>query len=220
MTDPLTAAKDRRAAKTAAAIAAVYVAARAEARIRGLGGRIRDALDWKWRAQLERVVRREALETVRTIGPLVADDFDLKYWTPNRASAAADEYLSIMAREMAGAWEQLTEEALSAINLATADIELEIEAAMRTGENLSGVDGENVTESAANLAATDAARAAGKSTKTWHLGPAGEHRASHIAQNGTTVGIRERFPNGQTFPGSPAPPSERMGCNCYLTFGG
>lgn len=220
MTEPQAAAKARRATATAAAIAAVYAAARAEALRRGAAGSIRGALDWKWREQLQRVVRRESLETVRTIGPLVAEDFDLKFWTPNRAAAVADEYLTVMAREMSDAWEQLTEEALASIDLATANIEAEITAAMRTGENLSGVDGENVTTSAANLAAMDAAKAAGRSTKTWHLGSTTEHRASHAAQSGKTIGIDARFPNGQRFPGSPAPPAERLNCECYLTFGG
>lgn len=220
MSEPQAEAKKRRVAETAAALAAVYAAAKAEALVRGAAGNIRGALDHKWRGQLERVVRAQALETVRVIGPLVAESFDLKYWTPNRAAALADEYLTVMAHEMAGAWEQLTEQALAELNLATANIQAEIQAAMRTGENLSGVDGENVTESAANLSTLDAAKASGKTTKTWHLGTVHEHRASHVAQNGTTVGISDKFPNGQQFPGSPAPPAERVNCECFLTFGG
>lgn len=212
--------RDRRVAGTAAALAAVYAAARAEALVRANAGRIKDALDWKWRGQLQRVVRREAIETVRAIGPIVAESFDVPFWTPNRAEAAAENYLEVMAKEMAAAWERLTEEALAAIDLSVADFEAEIEAALRTGENLAGVDGENVTTTAANLAEHDVATEAGHTTKTWHLGENENHRPSHLAQNNLTVPIDERFPNGQRFPGSPASPAERMNCQCYLTYGG
>ena len=220
MADQRAEAKRRRIEATALALAAVLTAARTEALARAGAGRVRDALGWVWRDRLQQVIRAEALGTVREIGPLAAEVFDLPYWTPNRAAAAAEKYLDVMAREMSGAWEQLTREALAQIDLAAPDLEAEVKAALSTGENLAGMDGQNVTEAAANLAEHDVATEVGKTTKTWHLGTGEDHRPSHVAQDGMTVGIDERFPNGQRFPGSPAPPSERLNCHCGLTYGG
>lgn len=220
MSDARTEEQKRRVAATAAALTAVFAAARAEAAVRAGAGRVKDALAWKWREQVRRVILRESTETVRALAPVLSEAFDLPYWTPNRAAAAAEDYLAVMADKMADAWEQLTEEALAALDLAVADLEAEVEAAMRVGENLSGVDGEDVTATAANLTEHDAAVAAGKTTKTWHLGDSEDHRPSHVAQNGMTIPIDERFPNGQRFPGSPAAPAERINCHCTLTYGG
>ena len=65
----------------------------------------------------------------------------------------------------------------------------------------------------------EAAKEAGATKKTWHLGSGDNHRASHLSLNGVTVGIDERFPNGLRYPHAPGPPAETVNCNCFATFG-
>ncbi len=43
---------------------------------------------------------------------------------------------------------------------------------------------------------------------------------SHLALNGLTIPIGEKFENGLAYPGAPGPPDETANCNCWLTFGG
>ena len=72
--------------------------------------------------------------------------------------------------------------------------------------------------SAANFGAQDAAQAGGLKTKTWRTGS--NPRDEHLALDGVTVGIRERFPNGMRWPGDPAGGAENnANCNCSMEFG-
>lgn len=87
-----------------------------------------------------------------------------------------------------------------------------VDAARKVAEDDARTQVENVT----NAALVDAAKDAGMTTKTWHTGK--NPRSSHLAMDGETVGIGERFSNRQRFPGSPAPPAERRNCNCWMTF--
>lgn len=73
--------------------------------------------------------------------------------------------------------------------------------------------------SAATFGAHDAAQAGGLKTKTWRVNSSNP-RDSHAALNGTTVGIRERFPNGMRWPGDPAGGADEVaGCQCSVVFG-
>lgn len=65
-----------------------------------------------------------------------------------------------------------------------------------------------------------AARDGGAMTKTWMLGAGSNHRDSHIAVAGETVGIRERFSNGLRYPGDyQGSAEETVNCGCYLKYG-
>jgi hypothetical protein len=71
---------------------------------------------------------------------------------------------------------------------------------------------------AANFGSSEAASAGGLRTKTWRVN-SGNPRPSHAALNGVTVGIRERFPNGQRWPGDPAGGAEEnSNCQCSVDF--
>ena len=71
---------------------------------------------------------------------------------------------------------------------------------------------------ASSFGATEGASAAGLRSKTWQVN-SGNPRDSHAALNGMTVGIRERFPNGQRWPGDPAGGAdENANCMCSVSF--
>ncbi len=74
----------------------------------------------------------------------------------------------------------------------------------------------------------DMMKSAGATTKTWHHRPQknprdGTHgKPNHVALNGQTVLINERFSNGLRYPRDPEDdrPEELINCRCYLTYGG
>jgi len=71
-----------------------------------------------------------------------------------------------------------------------------------------------------NVGTWMAARDGGAMTKTWMLGAGGNHRHSHIAVAGETVGIRDRFSNGLRYPGDyQGSAEETVNCGCYLRYG-
>jgi HK97 family phage portal protein len=70
---------------------------------------------------------------------------------------------------------------------------------------------------AASFGETDAAKASGLKSKTWHTGR--NPRPSHKAQNGVTVEIDDYFPNFQRYPGDWQGGIEEVAnCNCRLSF--
>jgi len=72
---------------------------------------------------------------------------------------------------------------------------------------------------AANFGAHEAANASGLRSKTWRVNSSNP-RDEHIALDGVSVGIRERFPNGMRWPGDPAGGAENnANCNCSVEFG-
>lgn len=74
--------------------------------------------------------------------------------------------------------------------------------------------------SAMNFGAMEGAKASGVGTKTWQVN-SGNPRPDHAAMNGMTVGIRDRFPNGQRWPGDPAGGAEQnANCLCTVSFSG
>lgn len=74
----------------------------------------------------------------------------------------------------------------------------------------------------------DMMRTAGATTKTWHHRPQKQPRdgknntPNHVALNGETRAIDERFSNGLRFPRDPecSDPAEVINCHCYVTYGG
>jgi HK97 family phage portal protein len=72
--------------------------------------------------------------------------------------------------------------------------------------------------SASNFGATEAAIAGGLTKKTWRVNSSNP-RPSHAALNGTSVGIRDKFPNGLRWPGDPAGTAEDNAmCHCTVDF--
>lgn len=72
---------------------------------------------------------------------------------------------------------------------------------------------------ASSFGANEGARAGGLKMKTWRTHNANS-RDSHAAQNGMSIPIGQRFPNGQKWPGDPAGGAdENAGCECSVEFG-
>lgn len=71
---------------------------------------------------------------------------------------------------------------------------------------------------ASNFGSHEGARAAGLRMKTWRT-HSGDSRDSHAAQNGMTIPIGDRFPNGQKWPGDPAGGADdNANCECTVEF--
>jgi HK97 family phage portal protein len=72
--------------------------------------------------------------------------------------------------------------------------------------------------SASSFGAYEGAKAAKLKTKTWRVNSTNP-RDAHLAMDGETVGIRERFSNGMRWPGDPSGGAENnANCNCSLEF--
>ena len=71
-------------------------------------------------------------------------------------------------------------------------------------------------------------KSAGATTKTWRHRPQKNPRdgihtpVNHVALDGETVGIDERFSNGLRYPRDPEDnrPEELINCRSYLVYGG
>lgn len=209
--DPYREAKAEQADRLAAEVARVYVAAQltmvaSEAPLQIPG----------WFLTRLRDVRFDGLiDAVVALGTLAGRSFGLGDEFEFEPGQTISNYVGVAAGKQATAdFEALASE------LANTDLGGELEkvvtdlfsAAQKVAERDSRDQIENVT----NAALEDAAGAAGMTSKTWRAGT--NPRPSHLAQNGETVDLGQRFANGQRFPGSPAPPAEREGCNCWLTF--
>ena len=57
-----------------------------------------------------------------------------------------------------------------------------------------------------------------KSVKTWITMGDDKVRDTHSAQDGMTIPIDERFPNGAMIPGDSGDPAEDIGCRCILEY--
>jgi HK97 family phage portal protein len=72
---------------------------------------------------------------------------------------------------------------------------------------------------ASNFGAQEGAKQAGFRTKTWVVNSSNP-RSEHAAMAGETVGMGERFSNGQLWPGDPAGGADNnAGCQCGIAFG-
>ena len=207
MSDPHAEQKEQHAALLASALLLVYIDMREDVLARmslGLLGALFRP-EWVDRVRVTATdhMERTAAEVARDVAP----DFDV---------ARMDAYLETTADTFSSTWGEGVEEILAEIEAESqAAVSKALEAPLKAADD----DAELLTNRAANLAAKDAAEASGYTTKTWHTSSSGDHRPSHVAQNGMTIPIDARFPNGLRYPGAPGPPAEVISCKCYLTFG-
>lgn len=207
MSDPDAKAKKREAAITAATLAAVYASAKADVLQRlAATGSIRNLLTTVWRELLQRRVRERVGAIVEAVAPELP---------PASVAGKLDAYSEWFAKT----WYEATDEALAQVDVAAADLraetELAFDAVSKSTHWVPSAD--SMSREMGTFAAIEKASLTGKVTKTWHNTNA---HPRHNALEGVTVPIDQPFSNGQQYPGAPAPPEERVNCQCYLTFGG
>lgn len=207
MSDPKAEAKRKQAVETAAALTAVWVAARADVLSRfDATGSIRDLLADVWRALLEKRVAERAAAVVQAVAP---DVF------PERVQGKVDAY----AKWMADTWHEAVKERLAEVDVLSADLRAAVEKVMDDVVDTSHLRADSLSVDMGNFAAIEEATIQGHATKTWRI--KGETtRPTHMALAGQTIPIADMFGNGLQYPGAPGPPEERVNCDCYLTFGG
>lgn len=221
MADPGTAQEEARephVAAIAAALVLFYEALTPEVLGRLADG-LKNLIPSLWSKRLTDAIVEPLVEAGRDLGERVAAEIsEDPVFDPDILNAyleqIAEDYGT---RHVADMREQVNE----AARVIEAEMAEEVDAEVarilaEAQENATKVAAEQVNK-VANFAGLDAAKAEGMTTKTWHTGT--NPRATHAAQDGMTIGIDERFPNGQRFPGSPGPPEETAGCNCDMTFG-
>lgn len=123
-----------------------------------------------------------------------------------------DGWLAVAAAGRGDGWVEVTNETLRRATRASLP---EILEAIING---AGEDARNAIDDAASFGSHEAAKKARATHKTWHLGPSGRHRASHVALAGSTVAMGDRFGNGLAYPRAPGPVEERINCSCWLTY--
>lgn len=207
MTDPHAEDKDRRIALAAAALLLVYLNMREDVLSRvGVGVPLRSV----WEDRVRFTATQQAKQTAAAIARMVDPGFDV---------TRMDAYLEKVSESFAETWAENVQQLMTQVEAVAQNIRREMQAALDRVTAEADRDASHIVRQAANLAAKDAARASGKTTKTWHTS-SGDSRATHAAQNGMTIPIDDRFPNGLPYPMAPAPPAETVNCECYLTFGG
>lgn len=211
MADPHAEQKGQHAALLASALVLLYIDMREDVLARlGLGFvaiLLRPVWPDRVRATATDHMKRTAADVARSIDP----GFD---------ASRMDAYLEKTADTFATTWGEGIDEQFSEILAEiTAETQAAISKVLENAANAADEEADLLTRRAANLAARDVAEANGYTTKTWHTSSGGDHRASHVAQNGMTIPIDERFPNGLPYPGAPGPPAEVINCQCYLSFG-
>lgn len=210
-TDPYAEARNEHAASLAAEVTRVYVAAKlamvaspAPLQIPG----------WFF-ARLKDVLGSGLTEAAVGLGTIAGHTLGLGEDFRFAPSESLRNYIGIAAGEQASAQFDALGSVLGEVSL-NADLAEQVEQTVDSAGNAARADVETQVANVSWAAITDTAIEAGMTTKTWHAGI--NPRTSHLAQNGATVGIEQRFPNGQRFPGSPAPPAERINCNCWLSY--
>lgn len=207
MSDPKAQAKQQQAAKTAAALAAVWVAARADVLRRfDATGSIRDLLADAWRELLHKRIAERSLAVVEAVAP---DVF------PERVQGKVDAY----AEWLAGTWDEAVKQRLSEVDVLAADLRAEVERVMSDVVDTSHLRADSLSVDMGNFAAIEEATIQGHASKTWRIQGA-TTRPTHEALAGATIPIEGFFANGLQYPGAPGPPEERVNCDCYLTFEG
>lgn len=209
--DPRAEEKREQAVLVAVTLATLYASARAEIMGRvARGVRSGLLLDY-W---LDRV--REANElALKRIAAATARGLSDRVSTPRM-----DGWLEAAAEGRAEGWFDNLDATLEAIDDLAEDFREQAQAIADEMVMTATDDAVDVAASAVEFGAIEAEKADGKTTKTWQLGPGDNHRASHVALNGVTIGINERFANGLRYPHAPGPPAETVNCNCFLTYGG
>ncbi len=217
MADPGTAQEEAREPHIAAIAAALIVFYELlEPEVLGrLADGLKNLIPSLWSARLTEAIVEPLIETGHDLGQRVAEEISEE---PVFDPSVLDAYLEQMAenyglQHIANLREDLNEAARQI------EAEAEAEVARLLQDQKDRVEQFAVAQvnKVANFAGLDAAKAEGMTTKTWHTGS--NPRATHAAQDGVTIGIDDRFPNGQRYPGSPGPPEETAGCNCDMTFG-
>jgi hypothetical protein len=209
VSDPKAAAKRQQAAETAAALAAVFAAARADV-LRRLDatGSIRDLLQTMWRDLLRTRVRERATSVIQAVAP----DLPIAR-VEGRVAAYADWF--------ATTWDESVRQALAEVDVLAEDLMAEVVAKFDEygGGDVAKLRADNLSVEMGNFAAIEEAMVSGSATKTWRTQGA-TTRPSHLALEGASIPIAGFFANGLQYPGAPGPPEERVNCDCYLTFGG
>lgn len=207
MADPHAEQKEQHAALLASTLILLYVDMREDVLSRLAFGMFGRLLRPEWVDRVRLTAVGHMVRTAAEIAHDVAPDFD---------ASRMDAYLEKTADTFATTWGKGIEEILAEIEAETqANVSAALEAPLKAADE----DADLLTRRAANLAAKDASEGSGYTAKTWHTSGVGDHRASHVAQNGLTIPIDERFPNGLRYPGAPGPPAEVINCQCYLSFG-
>lgn len=206
-------------AETAAAIAAVYAASKADILSRVRLGHLYDALRQLWADRLAAVMAEHGKSVAYAVGQAAAE----QYGDGSIDLGRMDQWLEDGAQARARGWQQGIEDRLRGARLSVADLEAEVNdlVAAALSRAQAEIEAEDLVSASANFGDLEAAKAAGKTTKTWHHVPGEKSsRVDHQEMDGETVGINERFSNRLRFPRSPGPPSEVANCRCYLTYGG
>jgi hypothetical protein len=215
--DPGTAQEEAREPHIAAIAAALIVFYELlEPEVLGrLADGLKNLIPSLWSARLTEAIVEPLVEAGHDLGQRVAAEISEE---PVFDPSVLDAYLEQMAenyglQHIANLREDLNEAARQI------EAEAEAEVARLLQDQKDRVEQFAVAQvnKVANFVGLDAAKAEGMTTKTWHTGS--NPRATHAAQDGVTIGIDDRFPNGQRYPGSPGPPEETAGCNCDMTFG-
>lgn len=213
MSDPHAAAKESNGVATAAALALIYQSVRSNVTERvGLGSRS-DLVLPRWPGRVRETLTYHAKRTAATVAAKDAPDMQL---------GRMDAMLEAIGRAHANTWHDRLNAALAEIDAGAQDLMAEVAATLdrELGPGAVELDAQSIVHQSANFAASEAAAATSKKTKTWHTSDDDDTRATHAAQNGLTIPIDGRFPNGLRYPKSPGPPREVVNCLCYLTFGG
>lgn len=205
MNDPDADAKKRQAAITAATLAAVYASAKADVLGRlASTGKVVNLLASTWRDLLQKRVRERVGAIVEAIAPQLP---------PERITGKLDAY----SQWFAETWHKAAEDALAQVDVMAADLRAEVALAMDASTSTHWVpSADSMSREMGTFAAIEQASIDGRATKTWHNS---NPHPRHNALEGVTVAIDEPFPNGMQYPLAPAPPEERVNCQCYLTFG-
>lgn len=209
--DPYAEAKAEHAKRLAAEVARVYVAAQVTMAASPSPLQIPG---W-FLSRLRSVLFDGLTDASIDVGTRAARDFGAGGLFDFEPDVALANYIGVASGKQATADFDALATELSQADIA-GDIEKIVSEIVAAAQRVSEDNSRDQIESVTNAALEGAARSAGMTTKTWHTGV--NPRPTHLAQDGETVGLDQRFANGQRFPGSPAPPDERAGCNCWVTF--
>lgn len=217
MADPGTAqeqAREPHVVAIAAALIAFYELLEPEVLGRLADG-LKNLIPSLWSKRLTDVLTEPLLDAGHDLGERVAAEISKE---PVFDPAILDAYLERTAEDVSSRLvAQLREQVNAAAAEAAEEAEAKVQRMLQKARDKAPEEAAEQINKVANFAGLDAAKAEGMTTKTWHTGS--NPRATHAAQDGLTIPIDGRFPNGQRYPGSPAPPEETAGCNCDMTFG-
>lgn len=209
--DPYATAKSEHADQLAAEVARVYVAAQlamvsSEAPLQIPG--------W-FLTRLRDVLFDGLVDAAEAIGTQAGRDFGLGDEFEFEVGERTANYIGVASGKQATASFEAIANELAVVSVG-GDLKEIVADVVSASQKVAEADSRDQIENVTNAALEEAAGGAGMTSKTWHTGT--NPRPSHLAQDGETVPLGQRFANGQRFPGSPAPPEERAGCNCWMTF--